>query len=261
MKYILTTLALSIALSGCTDNKPKPKPDEVPVEVEAKWINNVEEAHKKRQFLEHDAIQMDLELYFGGNLRLDGKMTLATNSSAGRIDMKSGDAVLFLDDKVYVNPGYPNPESVRFTAYTWSYFFMFPYKLSDPGTQWTEPYLDELNGEEYNRAKLTFSAGTGDAPDDWYEMYSDPETNLVSTAAYIVTVNKTIEEAEEDPHAISYSNYSDVDGVPIAHDWGFWAWRPDSGLTDQLGRATLSNLKFVDGEDHFFELPDDFVEP
>ncbi len=260
MKPYLIALCLMIMLSSCSDSTPK---GEAVAEKRVKetWPDKVETAHQKEAFLNHEAIAMDIELKFGGKTRLEGKMTLATNSSAGRIDMESGDVVLFLEDKVYVNPEYPNPESVRFTAYTWSYFFMFPYKLTDPGTQWTDPYLNEWNGAEYNRAKLTFDAGTGDAPDDWYEMYADPESNLISTAAYIVTANKTVEEAEKDPHAISYSDYVVVDGIPIAHHWDFWAWRPDSGLTAQLGEATLSDFRFMDGDSSFFGLPDNFVEP
>jgi len=74
-------------------------------------------------------------------------------------------------------------------------------------------------------------------------LYADKQTNLTRCAAYIVTAGgSSQEEAEEDPHAIEYLDYKLVDGIPISHEWKFWAWRTDEGLTDQLGFATINLL-------------------
>jgi hypothetical protein len=56
---------------------------------------------------------------------------------------------------------------------------------------------------------------------------------LIDVSAYIIAVNKTVKEAEEDPHAIQYLNYKTIDGIPIAHDWVFWECRHGSGLIDR----------------------------
>jgi hypothetical protein len=31
--------------------------------------------------------------------------------------------------------------------------------------------------------------------------------------------------SRENPHAIQYLEYKDVDGIPIATKWIFWAWK------------------------------------
>jgi hypothetical protein len=117
-----------------------------------------------------------------------------------------------------------------------------------------------LNGNVYNSQKLTFGDGVGDAPDDWYITYSDSESNLMEVAAYIVTAGSTVEEAEEDPHAISYHDYKDVDGIALAHSWQFREWRKDSGLTRQLGSAELSNFKFIEADKSDLLAPEGSIE-
>ena len=117
-----------------------------------------------------------------------------------------------------------------------------------------------MNGENYLTHKLSFEAGTGDAPDDWYVLYADEDSQLLQVAAYIVTAGQSQEEAEEDPHAIEYLNYQTVDGVPFATEWKFWGWRTEEGLTDQLGSANVSNIKLLDDTGDVFTPPADFVE-
>ena len=229
-------------------------------ESEPGLTEKIEEAHSKHDFLSNDVVQFDIVLEFGGTERLNGTMTLATNSTAGKIAYKNGKELYYDQDKVFASPQTENTGSARFAAYTWSYFFLFPYKLSDPGTNWSEVSEVNLNGDVYNSQKLTFGAGIGDAPDDWYIAYSDPHTHLLKVAAYIVTAGgTTVEEAEEDPHAISYHDYKDLNGVALARSWKFWEWRKDSGLTRQLGKAELSNFTFLKAENVDLSAPEDFV--
>jgi hypothetical protein len=223
-------------------------------------VQEVEQAHAKEVFLSHEAIAFDIRLSFGGKERLNGRMTLATNSSRGVIDYSNGDRLIFNKDKVFHNPDMERASSARFAAYTWSYFFLFPYKLSDPGTQWSAKETQSLNDKSYDYQMLTFDAGTGDAPDDWYKMYSDSESKLIEVAAYIVTAGGTVEEAEIDPHAIKYERYSDISGVPISTAWTFWAWREEGGLTKQLGEASISNIEFIKPNAELFTPGEGYLE-
>ncbi|MCZ4409952.1 DUF6503 family protein [Cryomorphaceae bacterium 1068] len=251
MKEILYILS-AVAMISCTQYDSKQQTTDNPsTVVELSATQRIEAAHSKTAFLSNEIVQFDIVLEFGGTERLNGSMILATNSSKGKIVYKDGRELYYDEDLVYADTSFNNHGSARFAAYTWSYFFLFPYKLSDPGTNWSDEEQTTLNGETYNSQKLTFGEGVGDAPDDWYITYSDTETHLMEVAAYIVTAGgSTIEEAEEDPHAISYHDYKDVDGVALAHSWKFWEWRKDSGLTRQLGKARLSGLKFMT-EDEF----------
>lgn len=220
----------------------------------------IENAHKKDQFIEEEAIQFDLILSFGGQQRLDATITTTTNSDLALIQSSDGYSIYVVKDKVYFPEDYPKVESVRFTAYTWTYFFLFPYKLTDPGTIWQKYEGNAEDDERYAPMKLSFESGTGDDPDDWYIVYADPDKSIIDYAAYIVTAGKTLEEAEKDPHAIEYKDYKLVDGIPIAHKWGFWEWRKDQGLTRELGHASLSNIRFVSLDDISMTPPSEYIE-
>lgn len=246
-KIVLALTAILLTAVGCKPN-----------EENLKFTDKVENAHHKQDFLAKEAVQFDFKLEFGGKERMDAKFTTLTNSTEGVIEFKNGSKIIFNKDKVYYSPTIPNEESVRFDAFTWSYFFLFPYKLSDPGTIWNAYANKEKDFEKYNTEKLTFKSGTGDAPDDWYVVYANKTTNLLEKAAYIVSVKAGKEEAEKDPHAIQYLDYKMVDGIPMATKWVFWGWKDGNGLTNMLGLATLSDIKFVKVDGDYFKPGADF---
>jgi hypothetical protein len=264
--YHFFAAACCFLLVACTPpepSNPSPTPPTVavpepPAPTKNAYVATVEEAHQYDAFTDKGAVQFDIVLLFGGTERLNGTITALSNSTKARIDYKDGRTLIYDGDKVYAADA-ENSSSKRFAAYTWPYFFLFPYKMSDAGTNWNPYEQNTLNGESYNTQKLTFEAGTGDDPEDWYITYANPETNLIEVAAYIVTAGKTRAEAEEDPHAISYHNYKEVAGIPIAHAWKFWSWRTEKGLTEQLGEATLSNVRFVEADDALFAQPEGYV--
>jgi hypothetical protein len=258
---IFSTLLFSLLACGPTATAPQ---EETTPEVETPapltFSEKVEAAHQKESFRSHEAIQFDLQLFFGGTERLNGTLTLSTDSRQALIAYKDGKKIYVQDDKMFIAPDTENIKSTRFAAYTWSYFFMLPYKLNDGGTVWNDYPDTNLNGDTYLTGKLSFAPGTGDAPDDWYVVYADTETLLTQVAAYIVTAGQSQAEAEEDPHAIQYLNYQKVDGIPIATEWKFWGWQSAEGLTDQLGEANLSNISFVTPTEEFFTPPTEFIE-
>ncbi|MGH7884157.1 MAG: DUF6503 family protein [Thermodesulfobacteriota bacterium] len=220
------------------------------------FVSEIESAHKKEEFLSKKAISFDIDVFFGGNQAFKGKVTMLTNSTRIRMDMEDGVSLIYDGDKVYQTPSEAEVKGARFGIFTWSYFFLFPYKLSDPGTIWQDYENNKLNGKPYKTQKLTFDKGVGDSPDDWYIVYADTDSNIVKYSAYIVTLFQAKEEAEKDPHAIEYSNYQVVDGIPISTRWEFWGWKNDKGLTDNLGYADLTNIQFINVEPGFFSKPE-----
>ncbi len=256
--YVFAFFMPLFLLFACNKSEEKhaAKNDPAPVS-EVKMSDNpivkkAEKAHQKERFLSKEVVQFDFELYFGGKERLNGVITLHTNSTKGLITLNDGRKIVYNGDKVSCSPGFDNLKKVRFDAFTWAYFFLMPYKLSDPGTKWNSFVQDTLMGKQFKTQKLTFEANTGDAPDDWYIMYTDAETDLIDVVAYIVTSGNTLEKAEEDPHAIQYSNYQEVDGIPIAREWTYWEWREQGGLTRKLGEARVKNVQFIEAKDDYF---------
>ncbi len=216
------------------------------------YVLDIEKAHKKTAFLEKQLVSFDMKLSFGSKHTIDCKISMLTNTSKLRIDNKDGSSFIFDGSKLYATPEDTDTKGARFGIFTWSYFFALPYKLSDSGVHLAIEDDKKLNDKNYHSAKLTFDKNVGDAPDDWYILFNDPKTLLLHAASYIVTYGKNgnTAKAEEDPHAIVYSNYTDIDGIPIATDWKFYGWRANKGLTEQLGAATLSNITFTATGDH-----------
>ncbi|MAQ76584.1 MAG: hypothetical protein CL613_09660 [Aquimarina sp.] len=278
----LSILALIVLLSSCntsnkkTSEEPTTKEDTlntIPVEpdggigdgafsLEKQFLQNIESAHKKPAFLDHKMITFDAVINFNGKTILDAKITMLTNSSKIRIDKKDGTKLIYNGDKVMLCPKEASDKRARFDMFTWSYFFALPYKLSDPGTALEVKQDRSLDGENYATAKLTFDKGTGDAPDDWYIVYVNPENNVVTAAAYIVTYGSgdDISKAESDPHMIVYKDYALIDNIPISTQWDFYSWTDDKGKTEKLGEAMISDVVFLEENATLFEEPDDYKE-
>jgi len=226
---------------------------------EISLVQKIEKAHHRKEFLSHHAIQFSAIIQFSGNEIFNGVMTLATDSSKALLEYADGSKVYVVKDKVYHSPNMVSNRPIRFDAYTWQYFFLFPYKLSDEGTFWSKESKQNLNGDMCNVQTLSFKKGIGDSSDDWYIVYSDMQTNRLKALAYIVTFGKTKEKAEKNPHAIRYSDYKMLEGIPVASTWSFSGWDTREGLTKVMGNASLSNFKFVSVEDTYFKAPENFL--
>lgn len=260
MKKNLILLFTAVVLFACKEKEVKKNVVEQTQKKELSFANKIEKAHQKDKFLSNDAIQFDTQISFGGNTILDAKISVATTSEYALIELNNGGKIYVDKDKVFVSPDLKDNPMVRFHAYTWSYFFLFPYKLSDNGTVWNN-YATQHNSDDFTTQKLSFKANTGDAPDDWYIVYADKETNVLQQAAYIVTAGKTKEEAEKDPHAIKYENYQVFDGVPIATNWTFWGWSSAEGVTNQIGNASIKNVTFIPNFKNKIEnIPSNYLE-
>ena len=247
--YFLLGLIPSLILCSCT----KPKPENP--------IKQIEQAHNKNKFMTKDVVRFSLRLVFGEKEYLNAKFSLKTNSSKGRIDLSNGDRIYTSEDKVYCSPNMTDSAKVRFDAFTWSYFFLLPYKLSDEGTIWSD-FSEKKYGEHtFKVQKLSFSSGTGDSPNDWYLIHTNPQTRLIDHTAYIVSFKMTKEEAQKrPPGSLTYTHYQKVDGIPVAHTWVSRKWNAERGLGDIKGEGFISDIEFISENDTLFDVPKDFIE-
>lgn len=237
--------------ASSTDQNKAPVPKTAPAVPTI--IEQAEAAHKVSSFKSKPIVQYQLKLTWNGQERLNATVTSKTNSTGIRMENGQGAVLIFDGKDVYKEAPEGAFPRARFDIHTWQYFFMAPFKLTDPGTHWSTMPGQVLEEQSYERAKLTFEPGTGDAPDDWYILYASPETHLIHAMAYIVTYfGSNQEEAMKNAHAISYHNYTDVDGIPLSMEWKFWNWNPEHGLEDQIGKAELSNVQFLEADDQLF---------
>lgn len=75
----------------------------------------------------------------------------------------------------------------RFWSLTPFYFLGLPFVLADDGINYE--YLGEqlLDDNKCDLVKITYQAGTGDAPDDFYIIYIDQQTKLMTGLRYVVS--------------------------------------------------------------------------
>ena len=270
MKYLVLLLSATLLMSCGQTKKDDKQEDMMPVEADGgigdgapsldkAMITSVETAHNKTPFLQNETVSFDIALNFGGQERLKGSIDMMTDTSKLRINKNDGSSQIFDGKTLAVTPASANTQGARFGVFTWTYFFALPYKLSDDGVNIElKDKMPMAEDKMMNAFKMTFDAGTGDAPDDYYVAYTN-DKNQIMGAGYIVTFGGTsTEKAEENAHAIVYDNYQVVDGIPIATDWKFYNWNAEKGIYgDAIGDATLSNISFGTASEDTFTIPED----
>ncbi|MBL4702593.1 MAG: hypothetical protein JKX85_15200 [Phycisphaeraceae bacterium] len=206
----------------------------------------VEKAHGKKHWRSNRCIQADIKVSFGGNLIVDGKILTDRYAGKVRLTLTNGVVLVYDGKEVWMSPANASVKKPRFAALTWAYFIASPFKLNDPGSHLQNMGLLPMGQSQIPAAKLTFSPGVGDTPDDWYIAYVDPKTKWLKAMAYIVTYGTQAHKAEKHPHAITYDNYVNVAGVILPRTWKFWNWSLQQGITGQpIGSGTLTNLQMV----------------
>jgi len=269
MKQFLLILSV-LTIFGCNQNQKKDSPENEKIMTEpdggpgkgavspaVAFAQNIEDAHNKQAWDAKKAVTFDINLVFGGKQTLDATISSRTNSTGVRVDNKDGSKLIYNGKDVFLSPANADDKRARFNMFTWNYFFSIPFKLTDLGTNWELLDSLQIDSTSYATGKLTFGEQIGDAPDDWYVVYQQPESGLLHAAAYIVTLGKTQEKAEENPHVIVYHDYKKVDGISVATKWTFHNWDKENGIGEQLGEATISNIKFLDAKDELFTQPED----
>lgn len=238
-------------MHACTQISSK----ETESEENLNFVESIELANQANSWYNEELIEFDLELYFGGKERFNGRIFMTPDG--GKVRMESRDEVLMIFDgkNAFISPDSLSLKKARFDLLTWSYFFAAPYKLSDPGTHIEELGMNLLGNTSFNSARLTFDNGVGDSPEDWYVLYQDTVTDYLVGMAYIVTYSQSKEVAEEDPHLITYESFVDIGPYPTATNWNFWTWNMQGEMDKLLGTATISNLKFTSSNSDLFLTP------
>lgn len=222
----------------------------------ASFAAPIEAAQGRTAWYAAKALQARLSLSFGGRPALAGRILFRTDLGASRLELDDGTVVVFDGRSAWVSPASSPFKQARFHVLTWPYFVALPMKLRDPGTHLQALGERRLRGRSYAAARLTFDAGVGDTPEDWYVLYRDPSSGRLAAAAYVVTYGKDAAAAAQEPHAITYEDHVAVDGVQIATTWTFWHWSEARGIEGKpLGSGKLSELSFVQPGPEAFARP------
>lgn len=251
MKYLLLTATLLINTTHAAAEQTVPSP--------AQRVQAIEDAHAASIYTKQSAVEADFTVTFGPK-PITGTMCFDPWLGKVRMELDGGTVIVFDGDTAWLSPAdaeVPGPPA-RFHVLTWPYFAAAAYKLDDPGTTLHDAGVMSVRGmdDQHPGVKVTFDAGVGDSPDDWYVAFADPETDRLSALAYIVTYGKEQEKAEETPGIILYEDFVEVDGVPFSTRWTFYNWNGKEGIHGEpKGHATLSNIKFAEPDADAFVKP------
>ncbi len=215
----LASLVLAALPTRAQDDDPRPSRSS-PIEMGAAsealardFAQAVESAHGLAAWRAPSAVQARIVVRFGGTIVVDGEMLLHTDMSASRLDLADNSVAVYDGKDAWVSPSESAFKNARFHALTWPYFLSAPMKLRDAGAQ-LQPIGDKrLRGRTFSAARLTFRPGVGDTPDDWYILYRDRITGRLAAMAYIVTYGKTRQQAEREPHAVTFPDLDLVGAV------------------------------------------------
>ncbi len=220
------------------------------------FIDRLEAAHGAAAWPKDRALQADFTIRFGDK-SWQGTYTMDRAMSLVRLDLKDGTTVVFDGKEVWMTPADSKFNRPRFWIFTPPYFALLPFKLRDQGARLALVESKGVALDGSDDAKLTFAAGTGDAPDDWYLLYRDRRSGLLEATVYIVTYARDATKAATEPHILRYLDFKTMDGVTLATRWQFFNWNEAQGQHGaMLGEWTLANVKFVAVAPATFQRPE-----
>ena len=148
------------------------------------------------------------------------------------------------------------PTNARFWALTPYYFVAMPFVLADPGVNLEEAGQMEAEGETYDLVHVTFDAGTGDAPDDYYYLMLDPETRRVGGVRYAVSYPGFMPKGEHAPERIMfYDGAQTADGITLQEGFRSFMWT-DDGPGEAAAEGTVADVAFLpETPDSLFAMP------
>jgi len=251
---------LALLLLACATDNPSPAPPATRAEAAYARLEGTEGGRLLRQSIDaHGGLDA---WYDAGGLRFTFAYVPAGKPEAIRhtvnlVDIETsrvrqeqvgGESVLGWDgEQAWIAPSEDAfPSSPRFWALTPYYFVGMPWVLADPGTRHERLEDAPLAGETMTRVKVSYDPGTGDAPDDYYVAWLDPEDHTLRALTYIVSSPEVFPDGGHSPEKrLTYLRPVTVDGLQFAQ-------RYEGFILDVTGRRTApaSTVTITDIEVH-----------
>ncbi|MUH34817.1 hypothetical protein D9O36_03090 [Zobellia amurskyensis] len=146
----------------------------------------------------------------------------------------------------------------KFWALTPLYLMGHPFIIDGEGVNLEllpeTTYKDKAN----DVVKVTFAAGTGDAPDDYYILQFDKETHLLTATRYIVSYPEYFKDGGHNPEKfMEVGELVDVSGVLLPKELKTHWTTKDGGQGEYITQIDITDVQFVkDIDDDFFAVPE-----
>ncbi len=234
---MLRTPALAVAASSilvaCAGPEPEPQPRPTPPPGTSERLEIVDRAieHHGGELFEQSRVRLtvasrsgsfDVEQVADGD-RLEQRIR-ASNGSDERVYRRDNMALKVTE------AGQPmemdETEHARAESYVNQrmYFLFLPYKLNDPGTWKEDEGLEEWDGRQLHRVRITFEPGTSAGADSAYVYWFDPETARLEQFAYDYSEGTGLRFR-------TLHNYRRIGGLLFYDADNYGLNTPDGGLT------------------------------
>ncbi len=129
------------------------------------------------------------------------------------------------------------PGNPRFSNGLDFYFFAIPFVLADPGTNREHLGRVTVDGAEYEAVKISYDAGVGASPDDYYIVHFDPETHRLHLLLYTVTYRS--QEPNENYNARVYEEWQEIGGLVLPRKMTSYRWNSEQRRLGEKRRETV----------------------
>ncbi|WP_394974790.1 hypothetical protein [uncultured Croceitalea sp.] len=146
------------------------------------------------------------------------------------------------------------PYNTRFWSLTPYFFAAQPFVLDGNGVNLELLPQKDHNDKLQNVVKVTFDAGTGDAPDDYYILYFDNQTNKLSVIRYIVSYPGYFKNGGHLPEKLMELNGEQViDGILFPKSYKTHWLTKDKLAGEHITDISLSTITFIPelSKEHF----------
>lgn len=133
----------------------------------------------------------------------------------------------------------------KFWALTPLYFTGQPFVFDGKGVELELLPQKELDGKLQDVVKVTYSEGTGSAPDDYYILYVNTENHKVDAFRYIVSYPEYFPNGGHAPEKITViTNYKKVEGMFFAEGFKTYWSINDGEKGEYITKIDVSDIGF-----------------
>ncbi|MGB7394303.1 MAG: hypothetical protein WA913_07920 [Pricia sp.] len=146
----------------------------------------------------------------------------------------------------------------RFWSLTPFFFMGQPFVLEGDGTNLELLEQVDYNDYMYDVVKVTFEAGTGDAPDDYYVLYFNTKSHKLGVIRYIVSYPGYFEEGNHAPEKfMDLLGEQTASGIIFPENYKTYWLNEENGPGEHITDIELSDIEFLPKlKDSYFEIPE-----
>ncbi|MDP5230412.1 MAG: outer membrane lipoprotein-sorting protein [Cellulophaga sp.] len=134
----------------------------------------------------------------------------------------------------------------KFWALTPLYLAAYPFILDGKGVQLQLLEEKEYKGKLQEVVKVTFDANVGDAPDDYYVLYFDKETHIISAIRYIVSYPEYFPDGGHSPEKImEVVGHKETKGIVLPTGLKTHWLNEEDEMGEYITKIEISDVDFI----------------